>query len=144
MSCDNRRAPHNSSRGIVSFFRGATFVLDDTRDMRVVPLSCWIRKYTTAEYAFSDASENPCSSLVDTWESFLKKQRGICMLDKRGSSILQRDHNSWTSSGTGSSQHSLSSHNLWNCIFIFTVHGESHPNTSKILLTSEISKRLVT
>ena len=57
------KAPNNSSRGILCLFIGVTQVLDATRQTSMLSSGlAVVLKYTTAAYAFSDASLNPCNS----------------------------------------------------------------------------------
>ena len=54
-------APSNSNLGIVCLFIGAILVFEDTSMLSIEPSVYTFRKYITAAYAFSDASENPCN-----------------------------------------------------------------------------------
>ena len=53
--------PQSSSRGSETVFTGATRVFDQSRVTLTCPMSSVILEYTTAAYAFSDASEKKCS-----------------------------------------------------------------------------------
>ena len=58
-----REAQHSSRRGMDKHLRGANFVLAVTNVMKGGALEYTALMYTTAEYAASEASENPCRSV---------------------------------------------------------------------------------
>ena len=57
----NKSAPQSSKRGMVCLLIGATLVFHITKDVYELPFGSSILRYTTQEYAFSEASENPWS-----------------------------------------------------------------------------------
>ncbi|XP_054712934.1 uncharacterized protein LOC129222446 [Uloborus diversus] len=61
-SSASNNAPHNSRRGKVNVWTGATRVFAATKDTRTV--SEIARMLTTAAYAFVEVSEKPCSSIA--------------------------------------------------------------------------------
>ena len=62
ISLARSEAPNNSNRGMLCFFIGVSLVFDATRRTSLLPLFPAVLRYTTAAYALSEASLNPCNS----------------------------------------------------------------------------------
>ena len=58
ISCTSIKAPNNSSLGINCFAIGTTLVLDATILMTIFPFLSIVLRYSTAAYAYSEASLN--------------------------------------------------------------------------------------
>lgn len=63
-NCANRTAPHNSNRGTLIVFTGATRDFAHNRRVTHDPWAVPERRYTAAPYARSEASAKPCTSTL--------------------------------------------------------------------------------
>ncbi|KRZ17273.1 hypothetical protein T11_9958 [Trichinella zimbabwensis] len=122
----------SSRRGKLRHLIRATLDFAATRWFSIPSSLCVSRRYTTAPYAFPEASAKPCnSSLVmsstETWTT----ARFTAILERSGNFSFQVCRWPLSSDGSGSSHAIPSCHSSWIITFALTVYGARHPNGSK-------------